>query len=205
MAEHQSSRIERTCEACGVSFAFQAKPSGMGKGWGRFCSKSCSMRHQRSQRPPIPLAERFKQYLGAIAESGCIPWVGGKNKAGYGRIGVGGREAGVMLAHRVAYKLAFGPIPEGLLVCHHCDNPACVNPAHLFLGTDADNTADCVAKNRNVKGERCQKNKLTEPTVILIRNRYASGDATQLQLANEYGIAQTLVSQVVRRLVWKHV
>lgn len=87
------------------------------------------------------LSERTDRSAGP---SGCWPWTWATSH-GYGRLRVFGRP---MYAHRLAYLLAHGPIPVGMLVCHHCDNPPCVNPAHLFLGTDSDNQQDKVAKGR---------------------------------------------------------
>ena len=101
------------------------------------------------------LASRFRSKLasvGVVVRSdlgACLLWTGATNEKGYGVIGAGARGAGVLKVHRVAWELARGPIPEGLFVLHRCDIPACCNVAHLFLGTNADNVADMIAKGRN--------------------------------------------------------
>lgn len=97
------------------------------------------MRHQN-----VPFLERF--WANVKIGPGCWEWVGNYNIGGYGRYGFNGRK---MMAHRVSYELFHAvEIPDGLNACHHCDNPPCVNQAHLFLGTDADNVRDAVSKGR---------------------------------------------------------
>jgi hypothetical protein len=146
---------------------------------------------------------------------GCWEWTARRHRKGYGQFTMdrGGSRWTTVAAHRVAWELTHGPIPEGQLVCHRCDNPPCCNPEHLFLGTTSDNVVDSVVKGRwtrnpwrnQPKGERTANAKLTEAAVREIRQRYATGGISQQTLATEYGVNQTKISAVVRRETWAHV
>lgn len=127
----------------------------------------------RTGRPETPIRYRFLEKIEFDALTGCWLWTGARHPQGYGFIK---RKDGTQLrAHRVAYELAYGPIPPGLQVCHRCDNPRCIRPGHLFLGTARDNAADMVAKGRAARnaGERNGGALLTRPQVVQIRE--ASG------------------------------
>lgn len=98
----------------------------------------------------VTLEEAFWPRVNKI-DRGCWEWMGSRGRRGYGQLQYMNR---MLRAHRVAWELVIGPIPEGMLVCHRCDNPPCVNPFHLFLGTHADNAADMTAKGRGNHPER---------------------------------------------------
>lgn len=96
-------------------------------------------------KPYKPLTERFRRYSAPPDEKGCVLWLGGRHGQGYGLLKINGR---MERAHRVAWEMVNGPIPDGMLVCHHCDTPACVNVDHFFLGTQVENMQDAVQKGR---------------------------------------------------------
>jgi hypothetical protein len=132
----------------------------------------------------------------------CWPWLAHLEANGYGRFGMAGQ---MRWAHRASWVLAYGPIPAGLFVCHHCDNRRCVRPSHLFLGTQADNMRDAAAKGRTTRGERDGTAKLTEQYVRSIRARYAAGGVLMRELAQEHGVSITTIRFVIRGMRWAHV
>lgn len=135
----KSHPIERTCHQCSSQFTTFA--CYIAKGGGTHCSKTC---YQRTKSARIkPLAERFWQKV--KKSDSCWEWQGANVPKGYGIIGKDGRN---QYAHRVSWELHTGVIPKGLLVCHHCDNPKCVRPDHLFVGTHQDNLRDMSRKGR---------------------------------------------------------
>lgn len=137
----------------------------------------------------------------------CWLWIGASN--GYGRFNIDGT---IEYAHRVSFMLAHGAIPAGMAVCHNCpggDNPLCVNPAHLFLGTQADNNADCRAKGRHSngvrpRGERHKGAKLNDANVLAIRERRAMG-ASHNVIAREFGVSRRTIADVLDGRKWTHV
>lgn len=137
--------------------------------------------------------------------SGCWEWKKGRNANGYGLIRILGRGYSSSLAHRVSYTLFCSRIPDGLFVCHRCDNPSCVNPTHLVLG-DADfNMSDMVRKGRwgGRCGERSPCAKLTSSQVVDIRKRYSAGEKTG-RIAKDYGVTPMTVIYAATGKKWRH-
>lgn len=155
----------------------------------------------------------------------CWVWTGAKLRGGYGSFGFNGKPR---QTHRVSYELRYGVDPGSLCVCHRCDNPSCVNPEHLFLGTKEDNGRDMVRKGRQnfqkrpetlargdahwhrvhperiVRGSAHKNSKLTDSDVIEIRKLLAEG-VVQRKIAERFNVTQTVVSLVARRRTWSHV
>ena len=153
-----------------------------------------------SRWPDRTVQERFEEKF--LKTDGCWDWLANKDSCGYGKFKVSGK---LCSAHRVAYTLYVGEIPEGLYVCHKCDNPGCVNPSHLFLGTQTDNMRDCFAKNRMVRqpvyGERHGSAKLTKDQVVEIRERRGKGESLS-SLAIEFGVAFQTISDIYLHKSW---
>ena len=154
-------------------------------------------------RPPTPVEQRFWPKVNKDTPGGCWEWTAAKRPDGYGVIGRGGRGTGNERAHRLSWILHYGEIPDGLFVCHKCDNRGCVNPEHLFLGDAKDNSHDCRDKERNARGETTYS-KLTVEQVIEIRARAAAGES-QRRIARDYPVGHSMVGFIVNRKRWKHV
>jgi len=144
------------------------------------------------------LFERIKRKI-KVAKNGCWNWQGGKNPYGYG-VGKATNICGYYYVHRFVFELMKGPT-NGLCVLHKCDNRTCCNPDHLFLGTRADNYADCKAKDRHQRGERSPKSKLTDKAAKVIRRSKLKG-AT---LAAMFGVSESAISKVRCGRSWKHI
>jgi hypothetical protein len=145
VASKHSKTVERICEHC--SSPFMANAYEVNKGNARFCKMAC---FQKS-RPLLPdrkgtLSEVLWARVDKSNASGCWVWTGARKSGGYGHFHH--RDHGLIKAHRASWIVTNGEIPAGLIVCHKCDNPPCVNPSHLFLGTKKDNTRDMMAKGR---------------------------------------------------------
>ena len=152
-------------------------------------------------RPPQPAEERFWSRVDTSGK--CWEWIGRKSPEGYGRFWDGDKDT---TAHRFAYSLVYGAIPDGMFICHHCDNPGCVRTSHLFMGTHSDNMRDSIAKGRHVdnRGERHGLSRLCENDIYEIR-RLRSLGIEQKILAKMWRICRPNVSLIVTRKRWKHI
>lgn len=146
---------------------------------------------------PVSPVDRFWENIIPEPNSGCWLWSGGVDLCGYGRFR---NHYTRVRSHRFSYELAKGPIPAGLLVLHSCDNPACCNPDHLFLGTVQDNVNDKVSKGRQLRGEQQKNAKLTTEQVLAIRR----DKRTEKELGALYGVDDTLIGKIRRRQAWAH-
>lgn len=160
----------------------------------------------KRRRKTKTVLERFTQQYIPEPNSGCWLWQGAFSRMGYGAFSV---DSVPKRANRVSYELFKGPIPPGLFVLHRCDTPACVNPDHLYAGTDKDNVRDMVARNRmnfsnQIRGERHHQSKLNAATVRMLREsnhyRHRARD-----LAKEYGVSKTAINRALKGLSWTHV
>ena len=165
-------------------------------------SRRIPVEMQKKRGPkPKPLAERFWSRVDMRDQDGCWPWRGALDGKGYGAFGES-RDKRSAKAHRVAYALAFGPL-NGLHVLHRCDNPPCCNPAHLWLGTNAENQADKIAKGRQksrpLPGERNPAAKLSAKDVAAIR----TAGGLQREIGARFGISQAQVSAIRLGRSWR--
>lgn len=133
---------------------------------------------------PITIA-RFWSKVSVGDKAECWPWRAKKNAKGYGCFSD-------LKAHRVAYELLRDPIPEGKVACHHCDNPSCCNPYHLFIGTHQDNADDAVSKGRTLRGSKHPRSKLTDEQVAMIR----ASNLTGAELARRLGVSKSTISGI---------
>lgn len=165
--------------------------------------KEIARRSYFKLRGPLKLVEtegeRFERLTMPVPESGCLLWLGAVDKDGYGKAKVGGKD---VRAHRWSWLLHKGEITGGLHVLHRCDVPTCVNPEHLFLGTNVDNVKDKIAKGRDYKLPPQRKPKLTEEQVAEIRR--LRGKVRQIDLAAMFGVHHSQISRIQTGAFWRH-
>lgn len=161
-----------------------------------------------------PIKTRFWSKVNKLGPNDCWEWMARRNPKGYGTFR---GPNGCTNAHRIAWELTFGPIPKGQPVLHDCpggDNPACCNPAHLWIGTVGDNNRDRHSKGRTACGIKIPLAKLTDQIVQQIRADYAQTSKLsqrspfhlrQWEIAEKYGVGPDTISKIVTRKLWKHV
>lgn len=160
-------------------------------------------------QPRRPAGLKGKALLRWIARQclettcGCLEWQGYREKDGYGEIRY---QEKMWKAHRLIWNLTYGTIPLALHVLHHCDNPRCLNPEHLFLGTHSDNMADKTLKGRqaNMRGNRNPSAILNQNDIPKIRQHHSAGE-TYITIAKRFGVCPSTVGQIIRREKWAHV
>lgn len=136
------------------------------------------------------------------ASTGCWNWTRGKTSCGYGHYAVSGRQG---RAHRLFYEHLVGEIPSRMHVCHRCDNPLCVNPEHLFVGSSAANTADKVSKGRQARGAELPQSRFSELQVRAVRELHATSGWTFGELAVVFAVTRPAIAAIVHRRTWRHV
>lgn len=195
-------RVEKTCPVCGT--VFTTTRTKVLRGHGRYCSHACANRR---------FSTNEQRFWSRVNKDGplhphhpdlgpCWLWTGMPTTAGYGEIGVDGV---LWMAHRYAYKLVHGRLYRALFACHSCDVPACVNPAHIFLGKQQDNMADCARKGRIARGERSAKAKLTAEQVRSLRHARCVDGMPYTCLAAQYGVTKATVRNAALGISWKQV
>lgn len=189
--------MKTKCEKCGSDFYKYRKCL-------RFCSRKCSgftKRRSYDDSYNNEIKERLIKNSEICKNTGCWNWKRYKSPIGRGNLWFKGR---TVLVSRVSYSVFNSDIPICLLICHTCDNPSCINPDHLFLGTNADNCRDREMKNRGAKGEKIKKSKLKFLEIEEI-NKLRKIGLSQQFIADIFLVSQTCISRVLNGRTWRHV
>lgn len=172
----------------------------------RSCSEILCVRPDHLRAVPRTGLKQYRtpedRFWGRVQKTdadGCWIWTGYLRNA-YGQIEIDGK---TIRAHRASWVFHHGEIPAGMIVCHRCDNPPCVNPKHLFLGTHASNMADKVSKGRQARGKKLGIAKLSMTHAQTIRKIYKNGKMSMYAIAQHFGVSHKTISNIVRNLIWK--
>lgn len=187
----QSTRVSATCQHCGSPFEISRAD------YLRRTNKHCSRACRRATNDPV---KRF--WSRVLKTDACWLWTGPTYGIGYGQFSL--TRTKNVGAHRYSWELANGPIPAGMLVLHRCDVPACVNPDHLFLGTEQDNSNDMRDKGRACFGNKNASSKLTPENVRHIRAAYRFRGPVKA-LAKKYGVSVSTINRIARGKLWPRV
>lgn len=148
----------------------------------------------------LSVNERFWSKVDIRGPDDCWPWLAALFTDGYGAFCLDRR---IQSAHRIVWIVTNGPIPEELCICHHCDNRACCNPTHLYIGTPGDNIQDAARKGRMARGECHYRAGLIDREVLEIRRLHAAG-ASQTSSAIRYGVSNSCINSIVHNETWRH-
>ena len=197
---------DKICPNCSKSFNRDLNKSIGDFRKRKFCSFKCATNYNSGENHVRYKSIKDKIESNVVkSENGCWNWIGTKRgKSGgvyYGGTNIGRKS---VLAHRASYEFYVGEIPSGMLVCHKCDNPQCVNPEHLFLGTHSDNAMDMSLKNRGTNGEKNKNSKLTDNKVMEIRFAGKLRNMRQKDIAYVFGVSEKAVHKIINNKTWKH-
>lgn len=193
------------CKQCGKTFS--CKPSHAHSR--KYCSRSCYKASGWNSKAIAgncyaKIDSELRFWSRVRKTDGCWIWTGTPSRTSHCQFCA---PNGKVYVHRYAYELTYGPIPLGMFVLHRCDNPRCVNPLHLFLGTQRDNVQDCISKGRKpiihagAKGLKNASAKLSEADVLNIR----AESGTVISLAAKYGVTPATISKIRLRRTWRHI
>lgn len=148
-----------------------------------------------------PIQDRFWEKVNIAGDDECWEWQACRTKIGYGQFGIRNR---IWKAHRIAWLLTHKQNPRDKFICHHCDNPSCCNPKHLFLGNNQLNMQDKAQKGKS-NGELNNYSKLVTQEVLDIRMLYSTGEYSQQRLGDMYNVSRTCIKKIVQRKTWRHI
>lgn len=186
--------MKRNCKQCNKEFEIYSHI--LKRNRGKFCSRKCFVNYLKKD-PIKRFHTKYKK-----CSNGCWEWQDKIQYHGYGEICINKK---TVRAHRFSYELFKDKIPKNMCVCHTCDNRKCVNPDHLWIGTNNDNIQDCIRKGRNSKGEDRYNAKFTKKDVKEIRFLYKLKIFTQKELADIYGTTRNYINGIVLKRTWKHI